>query len=397
MTNEQRFFIQILSDHLNGRKTEARSGLDWDALRSYADKHQVSGIVYQQCREFVPAECAEDMDRKHATELFYYHNRVALHAQVKQALSRKKIDFYTVKGLDVAALYPIPALRTMGDCDIVVHPADKDKAHVVMSSLGFETFLKEDKDWMYFKNDIQFEIHDHLLYKDPGTTRESREAVELAWEHVQPTGDGTRYALDWSFHFLFLLLHIKKHLIHQGIGFRQFMDLAVVMKNCELDWAWIERSLDELELRRFAEICFRLIERWFETPLPFPCEPMSDAFFEEATEKIFANGIFGFHDAENRQIGSLNAITQKSGPRWLVRAENIAASVFPNYRSMRFAEAYRFVDGRPWLLPLAWGYRFYRAIRYRLADNGLQMIERTMVSDELLDERERELEKWGLR
>lgn len=395
MNIEQTYFLRILSDHLNGRKTTERADADWPVLLEYAQNHQVSGIVYHQCRAFLPEDTGKRLEQKHSAELYYYYNRAALFAQLTQALTGAGVPFYTVKGLDVAQYYPIPALRTMGDCDIVVHPEDKEKAHAVMTALGFSNDQKADSEWTYFKNGLEFEIHDHLLYDDFGSDKRSRERADLAWEHAEPTGEGTRYALDWSFHFLFLLLHLKKHLIYYGAGFRQFMDLDVVLRRCELDWDWLDQPLRDLNMWRFTRICLALLKRWFDTPLPFDVEPLDEDFFAEATDKIFVNGIFGFNDAANEENRRLNAIARRSGPRALVRVRNLIAGVFPSYRAMRYVEHYAFVNGRPWLLPAAWVYRFYRSLRYRMGDNGKRMIGSAFIPDEQLDEREKTLAKWG--
>lgn len=396
MTNEQAFFLQILTDHLNGRSTAARADLDWPTELAYAQNHQVSGIVYEQCKSFLPELWQGALSAQHSTELFYYFNRVALFEQVTKALSEAEIPFFTVKGLDVAQFYPISALRTMGDCDIIVHPEDKEKAHGVMIGLGFENRLKQDIDWMYFKDGMEFEIHDHLLYNEAGNEAAGREFMDRAWNYAAPTENGTRYALDWSFHFVFLLLHLKKHLIHAGIGFRQFMDLDVVIRRCRLDWDWLEDSLTKLGLWDFAQVCFALLRRWFETPLPFETAELPDGFCQEATEKILANGIFGFDDQANAENKSLNAITRKSGPRWWGRLKTLLESSFPPYRNMRYVPHYAFLDGRPWLLPYAWLYRFCFAARNRMGANGKRIIGEVLIPDEKLDARERELAKWGL-
>lgn len=381
---------------MNGRTTITQDNLDWSVLLVYAQNHQVCGIVYHQCKSFLPLEALNILSLKNASELFYYSNRIKLFEKVRNAFTAERIEFYTVKGLNVAAFYPVPALRTMGDCDIVVHPEDKERAHAVMTAMGFENRLKEDMEWMYFKNGMEFEIHDHLLYDELGNTRSSRDYVGFAWDHAKPVGEGTQYELDWSFHFLFLLLHLKKHLVHSGIGFRQFMDLDVVIRQRRLDWKWLEKTLSDLELWRFAQVCFSLLKRWFDTPFPIELERLEDVFFEEATAKVFANGIFGFNDEKNKENRSLNSITQRSGPRWLVRVKSIIGSVFPAYRFMRYVPHYAFLNNRPWLLPVAWVYRFYRSVRYRMGENGKRMVNNALISDDRLDEREQELAKWGL-
>ena len=123
---------------------------------------------------------------------------------------------------------------------------------------------------------------------------------------------------------------------------------------------------------------------------------LTDDFFEEATQKIFDSGIFGFQEANREEIIRLNQITQKRGPRWLVRTGNLLHGAFPSYRSMRFAEAYAFLNGRPYLLPAAWVYRFYRAARYRLIGNGKRMVKDALVSDRALNEHRETLKRWGL-
>ena len=396
MTNEQTFFLQILADHLNGRSTAARADVDWPLLLDYAQNHQVGGIVFEQCKSFLPELWQEALTAKQSTELFYYYNRVALFERVTKALSEAEIPFFTVKGLDVAQFYPVPALRTMGDCDIIVHPEDKEKAHTVMTALGFENRLKQDNDWMYFKDSMEFEIHDHLLYDEAGNEAAGREFTDRAWEYTAPTGSGTRYALDWSFHFVFLLLHLKKHLIHAGVGFRQFMDLDVVIRRCRLDWDWMNSTLNGLGLRDFAQVCFALLHRWFETPLPFETVDLPEDNYMDAAEKVFANGIFGFHDESNRESKSLNAITRKQGPRWWARTRTLLESTFPPYRNMRYVPHYAFLNGRPWLLPAAWLYRYWFAARNRMGKNAKRMIDGALIANDRLDARERELAKWGL-
>ncbi len=396
MTKEQLFFLNLLSDHFNGRKTEPQADLDWDQICTYAANHEVNGILYHQCRSFLPEEKEAFLSQKYASEVFFYVNRGALHRQLFHALSEAGIPFYTVKGLDVAQYYPVPALRTMGDSDLVVRSRDRETAHEVMTRLGFVNSKKTDIEWIYHKSNLVFELHDRLLYDMPINSREALERVGEAWDHAKPTGEGSRYALDWSFHFLFLLLHLRKHLVDAGVGFRHFMDLAAVLQHCELDWDWLRQTLEELNLTRFARILSAILDRWFSTPLQLPVLQLEERFYEDLAEQIFNNGVFGMNAERNRDHVQVNALTLVRGPRWLVRIRKLVRSVFPPYRDMRYVKAYAFLNGRPWLLPAAWGYRFYRSIRSRMGGRGKQMIDNAFISDERLDARQQELAKWGL-
>lgn len=115
MQKDTSLFIKILLDHLNNRTTERPAeDPDWDSLHRLARNHQVTGIVYVQCRHFMPAEYKELFESGYSAELFYYTNRVKETEEIRRALREAGVSFYTIKGLDVAAFYPMPPLRTMG-------------------------------------------------------------------------------------------------------------------------------------------------------------------------------------------------------------------------------------------------------------------------------------------
>lgn len=62
MTAEQTFFIGVLADYLNKRKTQAQDSLDWSVVLSYAQNHQVEGIIYFQCKYFLPPDDLPDSE-----------------------------------------------------------------------------------------------------------------------------------------------------------------------------------------------------------------------------------------------------------------------------------------------------------------------------------------------
>ncbi len=306
---------------------------------------------------------------------------------ISVAFTNASIPFFTVKGMDVAALYPIPALRTMGDCDILVHPLDKQRVHEVMLSLGFQLHQQEDMEWICFKNGLEFEIHDHLLYDEAVNSQVSKDFTELVWDDT--SGDGCRKQLDWSFHLVFLLLHLKKHLLNSGAGFRQFMDLVVVMQKCNLDWTWLQETLKKLELLDFTKVCFALCEKWFAVQMPLRAE-LTEAFYESATEKIFANGVFGFEDESNKENHNLNQI------RKVGKLKTIIGRIFPSYRNVYYVPHYAFVQGKPWLLPVVWVYRLFRSLIYGKRTDGVKFISSAVTVDEKMAEREMILRQWGL-
>ena len=382
------FFVSILSDHLNSCNTvDPNYEIDWERLLALAEQHEVRGIIYHQCKAFIPAQYRARLAQLYAMELHSYQNRCRLFDALSTALRDAGIPFFTVKGLDVARLYPFPALRTMGDCDIVVREQDKKCTHEVFLALGYNNRLKEDMEWTYFKNGLEFELHHSLLYDERGNTKESVSFCKSVWAHV--TEEKERFVLDWSFHYIFLLLHLHKHLIHMGVGIRQFMDLYVVARGVSLDWIWIDSELEKMGLLDFSRRCSEMTESWFGS--------------REQTERdrhclkqVLLNGAFGLHDEANRENRRADEMLHAKGPHWLTRLRILLGSMFPAYKNMRYVSAYSGLNGHPWLLPAFWVYRWYRAVRYRMIDNGRRMVDNALVSDREIEERQRELSYWGL-
>ena len=357
MNINQEFFINILSDHLHGISTEIPCDVDWEEILKLAKSHQVEGIVYYQCKHLMPPKIMEVFGKKASATLYHYGNRKAALRDVVKELHNTDIAHIVVKGFSVAEYYPIPALRTMGDCDIIVHRKEMPAAMNVMRSLGYQGIDNDKADsWECVKNRITFEIHDRLVSSVDFLKPEQERFFN---EYDTYVVDGI---LNWNFHFLFLIIHLRKHFMNSGVGIRQFMDLAVLVKNChELDWTWIEERLIELELLRFTESCFYLLTQWFGVEPPIHCDyvNMEHGFYEKITEKILQNGVFGAGDTQNIGNYERNVLINSEG--WMVfrRIIYLLRNIFPPYSYMRTYPGCNYVDGRPYLIIVAWLHRFY--------------------------------------
>lgn len=398
MTREQEFFLQVLSDHLNGRATNPPDGLDWPQIAKYAKSHEVEGIVYHQCKDYLSkhddlASVNDRLSKATAAAVFYYANRTAMMEQLKTALNAENIPYFIVKGAEVAQFYPVPAYRTMGDTDLVVHTEDRERVHEIMLAQGYENVSKfPDREWQYYQNKMEFELHDHLVYSEVVNVDKHTAYFNNFWKYV---GDGE---LDWGFHFMFLLLHLRKHFMNSGVGFRQFMDLAVVAdaKRDAVDWTWVENELNRLDLLRFAESCFGFCKRWFGTQASLPVAEPEDGFFEAATEKIFIDGIFGFENEENRSNTAINTARKSSHPKLLTMLGTAIGKVLPGYQTLIKSEHYAFLVGKPLLLPAAWIYRIFRGIFRGKTGVGVRLVGESFASKEAYDKRDNMLNKWGL-
>ena len=381
--------LQILKDHIHSTPTIPFT-TDWPALIALAKKHEVAGILFFQCKNFIPEPYLTELNTLYSSVMFFYANRQNMTRRIESALA--DIQHFTIKGSSVADYYPFPAFRTMGDTDTVVHSADRVEVDKRLKSLGLNCVSSfDDREWQYYKNDMEFELHDHLVYSESVNVDKQVEYFNDFWKHVK----GNK--LDWNFHFMFLILHLRKHFMNSGVGFRQFLDIAVLCdRGPEFDWSWIKTELEKLDLWAFTERVFALNEYWFDVTPPVAISEFPDSFFTSATELVGKNGIFGFDNEENRGSTAVNATRGEGYSRgsMLKRAVN---GLFPPYKTLITVSYYAYLKNKPWLLPFVWVHRVLRSIRNKRVQSNLRSVAASsFVDKQTIQKREAIYQEWGL-
>lgn len=352
MTATERFLLQCLKDHLHGLETKITPDIDWKELETLAKNHDVSGMVYHQTRH---SELSKSLQSMYAASLYYYIGRNQCCQKVTARFHAAGIPYAFVKGQILAGLYPHPELRTMGDIDLLIREDDKPQIHKIMTELGYTRISDApQRDWDYQNKLIEFELHPLLIYPDEQV--EKKEYFGFFndfWSYVDEEGQ-----LKKEFHLLYLLVHLRKHLLNHGAGFRQFMDIGVFTERYrqELDWEWFGQQLDCLGLRRFAIVSYAFVERWFEIATPLNQMQLDEDFYEKSTEKIFRNGIFGFQADDDAEALVSYDVAQNGFSKG--RAKNVLRIIFPSYVVMKSMKRYAFLEKYPVLLPAAWIYRW---------------------------------------
>ena len=376
MTQGQQFFIQILSDFIHEKKSMIPDELNMDELMRYGKLHEMMGIIYHQTG--LP---------QFQTAFFYTMYTSKNRRRLLDELTAE-FDFpwFLVKGTEVAELYPIPELRTMGDCDIVIHSQDREVAHGIFLKQGFENKSKyPDREWQYYKMNMEFELHDHLIYTENVNNPKQEIFFNNFWKYVSDN------KLDWNFHFLYLVSHLRKHFMNEGVGFRPFVDLTIIINRVDLDWDWIEEYAEKTELRSFLRTVLAFCSRWFQIEVPIGITELDEDFYEVSTRRIFENGIFGYNNEDNGQSDMIN-LYRKRGR--LGAFDCVVKEIFIPYRLLSNVPKYSFVKGRPYLTSVAWIYRIFSE-RKNIGHKVLSL-KKYFVSSEKIEKREDMYSRWGL-
>jgi hypothetical protein len=393
MQKEKDFLIQVLADHLNKRATVVPDNLNWHVLEKISREQKLSGILYHQCKSSIvrsdlPKEAKINWRQGYLYNSFLYVTRLALLRRIEKEFQKENIAYAVFKGIEVAAFYPVPAHRTMGDLDLLVHPEDKQRAFEALTRLGFTMKLQTSDEWITEKNEMIIELHHKLIY-----------AHSIEWEIIQTWGNRVwdytaeqkniiQRKLDLTYHLVYLLLHLRKHLLENGVAFRQFMDVAVIASQPGVNWKQAENWLKELELTKFSQTCFAFCERWFGTTIQIGKIELKEDFYNDYTEKIFVGGMFGSNDPDIKDNTIFNKMhydnSSDSGTSIFLRH-----ALLP-YKKMCDLPYCSFLKGKPYLLPVAWCWRFV----YKMGN--LMPLLKGAYDKETIKKKEDMLSNWGL-
>ncbi len=363
MQKEKEFFIQVLADYLNKRKTAVPDHLNWHVLEETGRNHKLSGVIYHQCKNTIagadlPAEVKTKWKKRYLFNFFLYARRLALLKQIDAEFQKENIPYLVFKGTEVAGFYPVPAQRTMGDSDLLVHEEDKQRAGETLARMGFEVEAGGPIEWRASKDEMEIELHHRLLYNKSVELKPLQDWGDTAWDHVVVQKDKARRRLELTYHLVYVLLHLRKHFLHTGVGFRQFMDVAVLASQPEIDWQQARLWLKELNLEKFSQVCFAFCKRWFSVEIPTAETELQEDFYNDAAEKMFDGGVFGQGDRGYKENLIFNEVryAKSSGTFSIIKR------FFLPYNVLRGFSYCKFLDGRPYLLPVAWCWRFIHVI-----------------------------------
>ena len=403
MNRAEKVYLRILADFLNDRETvldEGMSQQDWKTVQKISKIQRTDGILWKQCRSYL-----KQIPSGEKTHIGFQNDvcrSVCFETDLREVdriLSEAGVKYTLMKG---AALYPCysePRLRTMSDIDIIIRKEDRAASHEAMVREGYSYAIPTEDEYVYERDVVEYELHDTMIPEPLTSNVDYHAYFDKVWDHVRPSENpsSTYCPMDESFHFLFLFVHIAKHVLDAGMGFRSYMDLPVMARELghRMNWPWIRKELEKLELLKFAGICETFCERWFEIGFPIEGVPISDEFYEETTKKILGQGVYGHEDSENRTGYTAKAVKRSGKPYWIVAMGITLRKVFPSYSHMRLIPWYSFINGRPYLLPFAWIYRWIYVLTHKRS-TGREVLTETVEKKAIIQKRQKYYSDWGL-
>ena len=333
----------------------------WDVVYASIRGKIISGEVQ------IPSEVFAHLEKAFTANIARNVQKIEFNLKTLKKIEKSGIKYCIVKGITVARLYNMPEVRISSDMDILIDEKDEKQVVEILNELGYETEARSNNDHhmkAYHALGGLLEVHvalysiatDKIIFDDE---------IEYTEEFI-PLEDGT-YSLGINDALIYLTAHLIKHLIHDGAGVRQMMDLLVYMKRYEkqIDWNNYNSLMQKLGYDNFISVVKGIgVKYW---GMDFEDAVTEGNGMEELLEDCEIGGLFSVSEKDRKQF--YECYTQKRAGNSnikhsmvkLTKSENSAfRMIFPSYKSMK--ERFPYMKKSPILLPIGWMHRIIEIV-----------------------------------
>lgn len=346
MTKEQKLMIDTLavavSDPTRQLQTE---NIDWAKLLQLSRMHSVAPLVCEGLQkagafQLAPQTVQDQLNTIYMQAIYRDAQLEYTKGLLQQELEKSQVPYIFLKGSVLKQDYPVPALRTMSDMDVLIREEDYETLDQVAKTLEGEADFGDGNHKNYkFPGNVLVEFHPNFLHH---ASRIST-LINPGWQYAKET-DGLWKLTEEGF-YLFHLCHLADHFTGSGMGVRFILDTWVLrhLHKNQPDRAKVEAELKRFDLLDFTKNIEQLAETWFSGEETNP-------LMEELGEYVLANGVFG-----NLSQSALNEVSLAGNKR-----KALLKRVF--YPRAEMESRYPWCKGKPILLPAAWFARVFTAL-----------------------------------
>ncbi len=390
LTDDEQFFLRLVSDYLYQRDTVQTDMINWSKVCDLAQRHNLDGILFYQCKKFMPELYRHIFENRFNSSIFLYKQRVAIEKRIERLFQDNRIKYFLVKGTIIADLYPFSPCRTMGDSDFIVQSDDMDKAIDLLNKHGCRGRITSKHEWGCDYLGLHFEIHDQLIKESELINQHQRNFFSNPFSYVKDND------IDLQFHYIFLLMHIRKHIISSGIGLRQFLDLAIILRYApQMDWKWIKEQLKRMRLEKFSRSCLVIVEHFFGLNC-LDYSPKENLWLEDLETMIIRGGVFGDSSLFDKDYFAKNRLIMGKGPIWIKRIIILFENLYPSYQDMCEYQGNHFLIKHKFLLPVAWVKRHFVLLFRKNKSTTRKTISDVFIYKEDIEQRRRLFKSIGL-
>lgn len=259
MTQEFRDMLYLIGAEVSGKEYNPDHKLNIEGILRAAAVQGVRTLVFPQLEKLCPDECAK------YTPAFWGEigsgiRRNAFQLKTLSELKKKGIRVCLIKGLAAAAAYPHPEYRISSDTDILIDEKDEAAVLAFLKENGYSIEPRRSKNDHHTKacHPIGGLLEVHVRLYSFSTQKIILGGMELYGEEykIESFDECEVYTLGTNDALMYLTAHYLKHLVDEGGGVRQMLDLLLYMKKyeSEIDFEKYNSAMQALGYEKLIDV-----------------------------------------------------------------------------------------------------------------------------------------------
>lgn len=302
-------FVELLQVSLGYRERLSRvpTSKEWNILFDESERQAVSGIAFEGVQKLFDTQRPPQMlllEWIGVSEQIRQQNLV-VDKQTREIWNQLKNDGLNaavLKGQGIATLYgELAPYRQSGDIDIWIKGDYQKVCDYVQRTRPTDDMAYHRFHYDYF-DDTEVELHHR-----PTLMRNLLDDRKLAGWYNSFGADSFVYLEDkgfavpsLEFNRIFILTHIYRHFLFEGVGLRQVIDYYFVLKNCHTDTTEISeigKTLKSFRMLRFAEAMMWILHTLLGLEEKYLICGMNEKEGKFVLAEITQTGNFGYTDS----------------------------------------------------------------------------------------------------
>ena len=397
MTKAFRDVIALLVSAARGGKSETDGEIDLKQIYKIAQEQNVLPTIYpalmQMNFESEYAEIFSNIEKSSLRLYSFQYSRREFLKELYEQLNKNNICFCVLKGDVLAQFYSEPLLRVASDVDIRVDKGDADRCMNILKENGYEIGALTAGEHHYECRHKKYGLLELHIAFCLDKTNEICFGGEMdfnePYQCVDIPGLGKVNILGYTDGYIYLVMHFIKHFISSGAGIRHLMDIALYVENYYeyIDMKRAEAVFNEIGYTAFVRNIMFICRKFLLSDI---CGKYSadDDNIDEKVDMILSDmetgGVFGHYD--NSRIDFYDVYLERRAERNRLQnksyKKSICQRIFKPMTEMK--SLYTYLDGRPYLYPVAFVNRIIAHIKYKKRKHSAKPKNQRQYFDERL-------------
>ena len=313
-------FFELIQIALGNREclSLTPSAQEWVDIYKESERQAVTGILIHGI-DRLPAEQRPSqallLQWIGVGQMIEQRNRL-LNSRCKELLSNLTsagLHPTILKGQGIAQCYPeaLQKIRQPGDIDVYVSDG-REKAIEYARSVG-----QNNIDWDYKHlhlnvwDDTEVEMHYHVevllnLWKNRKLQKWFKAHVEQLYGHTESTDNTDLITPTAEFNVFYILLHIYRHFLYEGVGLRQIWDYHFVLRMVHGEGLMVQDyvgAVRDFGMERFAKGLMWVMHETLGMPCDWMLWEPDEKEGRYILEQVMTGGNFGHHDKRLKHSG----------------------------------------------------------------------------------------------